>query len=133
MFPAQTVTVPGPTVVRSEAVEEWSVQLLPSVLSGSRSPQLLSLLRRMAAKGRTRFVSALQAHAASLLSAAAQGDIQWQRGVVELLYWPTDVASDARAAFAAFLGAEGVSETVKRYAQEVLQEKYGATPMVAAA
>ena len=112
------------------------MQLLPSVQSvqsGSHSPQLLILLRRMAAMGRQRFVSALQAHAASLLSAAAEGDTQWQRAVVELLFWPPDVTADAKAAFEKFLRAEDVNEAVKRYAREVLREKYGTTVEVAAA
>ena len=97
---------------------------------------MLDLLRRMAAMGRQRFVTALREHAAELLSAAAaaEGDIQWQRGVVELLFWPADVAPSAKQAFVAFLGADGVNEAVKRYATEVLKSKYGErAPVVAAA
>ena len=133
---AECVDVGPVFFVRSAEVEDWSVQLLPSVQSvqsGSHSPQLLVLLRRMAAMDRQRFVSALQTHAASLLNAAAEGDTQWQRAVVELLFWPPDVTADAKAAFEKFLRAEGVNEAVKRYAREVLWEKYGPTIDVAAA
>ncbi|XP_043193607.1 testis-expressed protein 10 homolog [Amphibalanus amphitrite] len=125
-------------LARSEEVEDWAVRLLPSLRpgDGGSTPELLNLLRRMAAMGRHRFVSALRDQAADLLgaAAAAQGDAQWQRGVVELLFWPADVAPDAKAAFAAFLGSQGVNDAVKRYAEEVLQDRYGqGTPVVAAA
>ena len=121
---------------RSEEAENWAINLLPSLRPGSGGPELLDLLRRMAAMGRQRFVTAVHSQAADLLATAAatEGDIQWQRGVVELLFWSADVAPSAKTAFAEFLAAEGVNETVKQYAREVLQGKYGeGTPVVAAA
>ncbi|XP_037076413.1 uncharacterized protein LOC119097489 [Pollicipes pollicipes] len=116
-------------LARSEDVENWATQLLPSVKFGADSLELLVLLRKMAAMGRTRFLRALESEMANLISVAsavpsADDAISWQRSIIELLFWPKDVRWEAKVAFQRFLDASETDESVKHYAREVLLEKF---------